>query len=200
MVLAVEDLCNQALRRVGYHTPIGWIYEGSPAARAAVELYGQTRDNLLGSRDWDFARQAVTLLLLKTAPVGGYGLTPWSTAYPPVPWIYEYAFPANCIQVRSVRPTPVMIPEFDPKPNIFVAANDAALGQKVVLTNLANATAVITRQLTDPAQWDDANFVEALVDALAVQFQQAFAGDPNMVKLRAVQEQIAEGVADTRRG
>lgn len=197
---AMEDLVNQALRRIAYPTPVGFIYEGSKPARVALDLYGQTRDNLLGARDWDFARQAVTLDLLKTAPVGGYGLTGWTSAYPPPPWIYEYAYPGDAIMVRSVRPTPVLIVEYDPQPNIFVAANDTDLNAKVILTNLANAQAVITGKVTDPGQWLDNNFIEAFVDALAVQFQQALAPSGDAIKLKIAQEQMAETVADGRRG
>lgn len=200
MAFTVEDLVNQALRRISFPTPIGYIYEGSKASRIAVDVFAQTRDNLLCAKDWDFARQGIVLTLLKVAPVGGYGLTPWSSIYPPVPWIYEYDYPATAMAVRSVRPTPILIPEYDPQPNVFVAANDTALGQKVLLTNLANATAVITAQITDINQWQDSEFVEAFVDALAVQFQQALAGDPNLVKLRIGQEQMAEAAADSRHG
>jgi hypothetical protein len=207
MTLAVEDICNQALRQIKYDTPIGWIYEGSRASRVAVEIYSQTRDNLLSDQDWDFARTQVSLILSKTAPVGGYGATPWSPVYPPVPWIYEYLYPATengyavqAVQVRSVRPTPIFIPEYDPKFWRFVTANDTASQAKVILTDLANAQAVITQQLTDPAQWIDNRFVEALVDALALKFQQAFDGQPDLVKVRAAEEGQAEQIGAVRRG
>ena len=77
--------------------PIGTIWEGSPASRVALEVYGQTRDALLNNEDWPFARRAVGLALLKTAPVGGYAGLPWTNAYPPPQWIYEYAYPDACI-------------------------------------------------------------------------------------------------------
>ena len=71
MATSVESLVNQALRRASYKIEIGSIYEGTTAARAALTLYGQTRDDLIRMKDWDFARQDATLVLLKTAPVGG---------------------------------------------------------------------------------------------------------------------------------
>lgn len=188
-----------ALRQINWPVPIGSIYDGSKASRVAVEIYGLTRDALLGDTDWPFARQAVTLTLLKTAPVGGYGVTPWSNAYPPLPWIYEYDFPTNAIDVRSVRPSAILIPEYNPRPNVFVSSNDPALGQKVILTDLAHATAVITAQITDPAQWIDQSFVDALVAALAIKFQDALNPNPDAVKLRIAQKEQAEGVADMRR-
>ena len=183
MATSVEQLVNQALRRAGYKFEIGFIYEGSPVARAAVTLYGQTRDDLLRSKDWPFARSAATLVLLKTAPVGGYGLNPWTSAFPPPPWVYEYAYPTNCLKVRSVRPVPVIIPELDPQPNVFTDADDTSLTPpaKVVLTNLARAQAVYTARVTDMTQWE-AMFTEAFVEALARRLGEALGAGTDAVK------------------
>lgn len=204
MATAPEQIVNQALRRIGYQVEIGFMYEGSPAARAALTLYGQTRDNLLRAKDWPFARQSVALTLLKTAPVGGYGFqTPWTSAYPPVPWVFEYAYPTGCLEMRSVRPTPILIPEYDPVPNIFIIADDTSLAPtpaKVVLTNLRAALGVFTGQATDPAQWEPM-FTEALVEALARRFAEALAGEnAEALKLQLGIEQATEGAADLVRG
>jgi|SRR6202167_2323494 len=200
-VASPEEICNLALRRIAYPYPIGNIYEGSPAARVAVEIYGQTRDELLRSADWDFARQAVGLTLLKTAPVGGYGATPWTPTNPPPPWIYEYAYPVGCLLIRSVRPTPAVIPEFDPQPNVFVLGNDASLSvpTKVILTNLPYAQAVFTAQITDPTQWQ-VSFVEALIAALATRFQLALAPSAEANKEREQEEAQEGAMAVPRRG
>src|SRR5258708_946168 len=107
----VTDILNQALRKISYPTPIGQIYEGSRAARIAVEIYAQTRDDLLRTGNFPFARRAVVLDLQKTAPPGGYVLTPWSSIYPPAPWVYQYAYPTLCLDLRSVRKTPFAIPD-----------------------------------------------------------------------------------------
>ena len=197
MTLAMEDICNIALRRIGYPTPIGWIYEGSPAARVAVEIYSQCRDDLLRGADWDFARQQAPLVLLKTAPVGGYGFTPWNSSYPPVNWQYEYDYPAMCLEVRAVRPTPSLLSQYDPSPNVFALAYDNTLAtpSPVILTNLINANAVFTAQVTDPDQWT-AGYANALYDKLAVRFQQALAPDANMEKLKLAEE--AQGAAEGR--
>ncbi len=198
--LTVEGVCNMALRRISYPTPIGYIFEGSPAARVAVEIYGQTRDDLLRNSDWDFARQATGLTLLKTAPVGYVYPTVWSSAYPPPPWIFEYAYPPGCLLVRSVRPTPIVMPALDPQPNIFVVADDPTVTpSKVILTNLANAQAVFTGQIIDITQWN-ASAVEALVTALATLFQASLAPQPEMDKERIGEEAQAVAVAVGRRG
>ena len=203
MASTVAQLVNQALRRIGYQVEVAYLYEGSPAARAALTLYGQTRDNVLRSKDWPFARQSIALSLLKTAPVGGYGpMNPWTPAFPPVPFIFEYAYPDGCLEMRSVRPTPIMIPEYDPVPNIFVIADDTALAPpaKVVLTNLRAALAVFTGQVTDMTQWEPM-FTEALVEALARRFAEALAGEnADALKLQLGIEQATEAAADLVRG
>lgn len=178
MAITPEDVCNQALRRIGYPTPIGTMYEGSPASRVAVDVFAQTRDELLRIRDWDFSRQTVSLgIPLKTAPPGGYTLTtPWSTAYPPLPWIYEYPYPVDCLEVKSLCPQPGIIPEQLPRWVLFEKANDSATGQPVILTNLSGAFASITGAVYDPAAWTDPGFVEALLTMLATIFQRAFPG------------------------
>lgn len=165
------DLINRALDLAGAKFSIGDPEEGTHEAQVALRHYVDTVYLLLQQRDWGFARQAVPLTLLKTAPVGGYGATPWTSAYPPIPWIYEYAYPANCIKVRSVRRTPVLIPVNIPAPNIFVEANDTASGDKVILTNLASAQAVITGAVMDCNEWQDQTFTDMVVEALAMRFK-----------------------------
>lgn len=197
MTLAVEDICNIALRRIGYQPPIAWIFEGSPAARVAVEIYSQCRDDLLRSSDWDFARQQQPLVVLKTAPVGGYGFTPWNNTYPAVNWQFSYAYPDACLEVRAVRPTPALLTQFDPSSNVFTISYDNTLATPapVILTNLSNAQAVFTAQVTDPDQWTK-GYSNALYDLLAVRFQQALAPDANMEKLKLAEQ--AQGAAEAR--
>lgn len=201
MASSPEQLVNLALRRIGYTPPIGYIFEGSPAARAAVEIYGQTRDELLREADWDFARQSVGLDLLKTAPTGGYGwANPWSNEFPPLPWFYEYSYPAGCLLVRSVRPTPTLLAVFDPQPNVFVVADDPSVTpSKVILTNLAGAVAVYTGRITDPTLWNS-SFTEALVAALATRLQAALNPSPEADKERMEQEAQQTAMAAGRPG
>ena len=202
-MITVEDLCNMALTRVRYSPPIGSIYEGSMASRIALQVYGQTRDNLFGEKDWPFLRREVSLGdPIKTAPPGGYGSSPWNpNINPPPPWIYEYTYPDDCIEIRALRPTPIFIPEFAPNFTRFVTAQDTVLGAKVVLTNMAAPLAIITGRVVNPNEWQDSNFTEALIDALAVQFQKHFGdGDPNKAVLMEKEAQVSTSVAEQRRG
>jgi hypothetical protein len=198
---SVVEIVNLALRRVGYKIEVGSIYEGTVAARAALQSYGQTRDALLRSRDWPFARQAAALTLLKTAPVGGYGITGWTSAYPPPPWIYEYGYPAACVEVRALLGTPAIIPEFMPRPTLFTVATDPALGTgtKVILTNVANAQAVFTGQIIDMTQWEPM-FTEAMVEALARRLAESLGAPADAVKEQFQVEQATAAAAATRRG
>ena len=195
------DLCNAALRRIRYPVPIGNMYEGSRAARVALDFYVQTRDSLFGLKDWPFLRRALSLgAAIKSAPTGGYGVTPWNGATnPPLPWQYEYQYPANCIAIRSVRPLPSVLPELAPVANIFVTGFDATSSQTVILTNLASAYAVITARVTDPDTWQDALFIETLIDALAVNFAKNLADD-NTVSIAAFDARRMTAEADDRRG
>ncbi len=203
MALSIEDVVNQALRRIAYPTPVGYIMEGSRASRVAVEIYSQTRDELLAESDWQFARREVNLTIIKTAPVGGYNSnTPWNTSYPLLPWVFEYAYPANCIQVRSLRSAFSPVPNFDPVPNIFTVANDTALTlpAKVVLANVEGAVASITAQVTDPGQWLDNQFIEEMIDRLGLRFQEALNPQPDAVKLRASETQRSTAMSEDNRG
>lgn len=203
MALAVEDICNIALRRIGYPTPIGMMYEGSPASRVAVDAYAEIRDDLLRKRDWEFARQTVSLgNPIKTAPAPGYGIGPWTSAYPPPPWIYEYAYPQNCLEVKCLLPPPIFLPEQMPRWVLFEKANDTVLNAPVILTNLANAFAMITGAVYDPGEWTDPGFVEALIDALAKTFIRAFPTkegvNANILTDRAAEQ--AAATANERQG
>lgn len=204
MPVAVEDIWNTALRRINYPTPIGFAFEGSRASRVAVEVYGQTRDTLIESKDWRFARQEVALTLLKTAPVGGYGpFNPWTNQYPLLPWVYEYGYPENCLKLRSVRQTPIIMPDYDPVPSIFDVANDPSLNPpaKVVLTNIPAAIASFTASVNDPQQWaSEAQFIEALIEALALRFQEALNPQEDAVKDRAAEAQVGQAQAMENRG
>lgn len=188
------DVINLSLVRIGYKLRIGSLFDGSPAAKAALDIYGQTRDEQLRLDDWGFAQREVALTLQKTAPVPGYipGVTTWSPAlYPQLGFIFQYAYPADCIKVRSLRAAAPVLPDFFPTAKVFSIANDNTFAppQKVILTNLASAVAVYTGRITDPATWE-ASFTEALAAALARRLA-PYLTDLNVEKLEE-QDEAAE--------
>lgn len=147
-----EDVVNLALVDIGHRLLVGSLFDGSEAAKLALNIYGETRDELLTKEDWKFARRDAALTLLKSAPPGGYLPTvPWSSIYPPIPWKYEYAYPADCLRLRSVRKAPIIIPEFQPQPVTWSLYND---GAKTILCNSSNLIGIYTGRVTDPTQWE----------------------------------------------
>lgn len=194
-----EDIINDALARIGYKLRIGSIWEGSTAAKLALTIYSQTRDDLLRSQDWGFASRDTDLTLLKQAPPGGYGGVQWTSAYPMLPWFFSYAYPSDALKIRAVKPTPVFIPNFDPSHNIFSIENDNTLTtpqggpQKVILCNVPNAVCLYTAQVTAPLQWE-VGFTEALCAAIGRRLAPSLLG-LEAAKLAAADEQQSIAIA-----
>lgn len=200
-VSSPADVINAALVRLGYKLRVGSLYDGSYAAKKALDCYGQTRDALLNQGDWGFAERNTLLTLLKQAPPGGY-IPPllWSPAYPPLPWFFEYAYPSDCLRIRSVKPTPIIIPNMDPQPYIFSEDNDTSLTPpaRVILCNVPNAILVYVGQETDVTLYN-VGFTEALIAALARRLAATLAG-PDFIKLEGQDEQVEGQIAANEQG
>jgi hypothetical protein len=149
-VSSPEDIINLALVRIGYKTRVGSIWDGSMAAKKALDAYAQTRDAVLREGDWQFAEQIIVAALTGNAA--------------PFPWGYEYVYPANCIKVRNIFSATYASDTNNPTPTLWTVADNSA-SEKVVWSNAAGATLVYTAQVTNPANWEP-GFVEALVSAL----------------------------------
>lgn len=196
------DVVNLALSRIGQADRIGSIYEGSKAAKAAIDVYSQTRDELLRDGDYGFAERNVAASLLKFAPPDGY-FPPnlWDgTLYPPTPWLYEYAYPDDCLKVRSVKPQPLFVMNFDPQPNVFRIENDKYYtpSRKVILCNVENAMLVYSAQVTDPTVWE-ADFIEMFAAALGRKMAPVLA-TMDVAKFEAADEAQAHAIAATTQG
>lgn len=200
-VQSPEDVVNIALVRIGYKLRIGSLYDGSMASKKALDIYSQTRDELLRQNDFGFAERNVSLTLLKQAPPGGY-FPPnmWDSTYPPPPWVFEYAYPLDALKVRSVKPPPQFIIDFDPQPYVYSVENDQSLAPvaKVILCNVPNAVLTYTGQITDPRDWE-ADFVEVLASALGRRLAPALVG-LDATRLEASDEAAAMAVAETEQG
>lgn len=197
------DIVNASLTRIGWKQSVGNLYDGSAASQLALQVYGQTRDEMLRDMDPDFAEGNVALSLLKSAPPGGYipGVTPWNPAlYPPVGWLYEYAYVADCLKVRAVKPTPLFFPNMDPQPNTFSISNDNSYvpAQRVILCNVADALLVYTRRVTDPATMD-VGFLEAFIEALGERLAPALVG-LDAAKLEGAEAQGGAAMAEAEQG
>lgn len=196
-----EAIINDALVRIGYKRRIGSVWEGSEPAKVALDIYGQTRDQMLRDGDWGFARRDLTLTLLKSAPANGFYPTGWTNTYPPVPWSFEYSYPADCLKIRSIKLPPLFIPNYLPKAVNFSISNDNSYtpAKKVVLCNVGpSALAVYTAQVTDPSTWE-ASFSEALSAELARRLAPALA-NLDLAKIEAGDEIAETGAAMEQRG
>lgn len=202
IITSPADMVNLAMIKLGRNERVGSLYEGSKWAKAALSIYGQTRDALLRAGDYGFAERNVNASLLKAAPAGGYTPSqPWNgTNNPPPPWLYEYQYPADCLKVRSVKPIPIFVMNFDPQPNVFAVENDQYFtpAQKVILCNVPNAQLVYTGQVTDPATYE-ADFIEEFADTLARGMALAVA-NMDTAKFVAAEEGQAAATAMTEEG
>lgn len=181
---SVEDVVNAALDVIGYDRRVGDIFEGTRASKVALDLYGETRDALLRKMRPGFANRDVTLTALKTAPAGGYSVgTPWTNAYPPPSWQYEYPYPSDCLEVLYLQSTQNPIPNNNPLPQRFKIYNDQAENPVVrtILSNLSPAVLIYTGQVTDMTTWD-ASFVDLMVAALAKKFTVALVKNQQLVE------------------
>lgn len=209
----IVDIVNQALREVGWQRPIAEFYEGSRAARVALDIFGQTRDELLDAGEWPFARRAnVALTLLKgPPPPGGYDPgTPWNNTYPPPGWLYEYLYPDDMLELRAILPSPGAMWDLNPQPQLWRVDNDNSLvdnaGQptaqkKVILCNVAGALATYSAQITDPNLWEP-GFIATLVKALKAKFALALQSGNALDLAKTAESEMAAiaGRAEPARG
>lgn len=92
------DIGNQALDAAGFDMTIGDLQEGTRPAQVLLRNYGQCLRQLLRAANWDFARKTADLVLLADAT----GQTANVGSIVPVPWVYEYAYPIDCMKVRFI--------------------------------------------------------------------------------------------------
>lgn len=198
------EVANLALAKIGTRSTIASLSEDSNEARAINLIYANTRDQVLGMAFWNFARKTANLGVLKVAP-GAIGSTStggnvWSPDWPPPGWLYEYAYPSDCIQMRFVSPqlttgfssadgVPIFgsavttgMPYWGAAAVRFEVATDSIndIQQNVILTNQYQAIGVYTVRITNPDLWS-AQFIEALAAALAGRVAMQLTGDKALV-------------------
>ena len=200
---SAADIVNVSLARIGWKQQIGNLYDGSQAAQIALNVYGQTRDEMLRKVNPDFAMRNVAMTLLKSAPPGGYvpGISPWNPiTNPPVGYLFEYLYPPDCLKVRAVKPTPIFFPNVDPRPYVFAIDNDNNYTppKRVILCNVSDALLVYTGRVTDPSTMD-VMFLEALTEALGEKLAAALTGG-DAAKFEAAEAQGETIAASAEQG
>lgn len=213
MSVDLEQIVNEGLRDAGIPLRIDDIFEGSEAAKVALEVLGQARDEILRRADWSFNRRLTTLTLLKgPPPVGGYNpFQSWSSIYPSPGYLFEYAYPADMLDLRAISQYPGLMPDLDPVPQLWLVQNDAtpyvsgnppvAAGPpaKVILCNVNNAIAVYRARITDPNEWDS-GFIAALVASLGDKFSVAFGAKVDEARQQKTEAQISRETESDIRG
>lgn len=145
------DVANRALDMIGSETTIGDLEEGSREAQVCLRAYGECLRGLLRGANWDFARKTATLQLLADAT----GQTSGAGSIVPAPWIYEYAYPTDCLKVRFIPWNPSTLYPGQPPGNI-------SLGVTPLMTNLGQPP--LTGQRLQPARFTiatDFNYIPA---------------------------------------
>lgn len=181
IITSPEDIINLSLARIGFPMRVGSIYDGSQVAKKSLDIYSQTRDELLRSGDYYFSQRNIAMTLLKQAPQYGY-IPPivWDSTYPPLPWFFEYVYPDDCIKIRSIRSRTIFPLNYDPVPRSFSIENDQSYTptKKVILCNVPEAILTYTAQVTDPTTWES-DFIEALAATLGLRLAPVLLGLQN---------------------
>lgn len=182
-------ICNMALGVCGARTTISSLSEGSKAARECKLWYDQALEAVLQATHWNFARKQIALTLLKDA-------TRSPPDAVPQPWLYEYAYPSDCVQGRYIMPMSANMPSSVPgtvsmsqamgaPPRFLVSSEvDPNSGQpiKVILTNQPQALLVYTTRITDVNLFDG-SFVMALAHYLGAKLCMPLSGDKALGKM-----------------
>lgn len=167
------DIANLALSIAGTRSTVSNLNERSAEARNISLQYDNALGAVLKASWWNFARRQQALTLLKDATAGDTTV--------PAPWLYEYAYPSDCVQVRFLLPSiagtsPLepntqasALPTYIGAPVRFVSGTDLDTNgndTRVILTNQPNAIAIYTKRILDPTLYDD-SFVHAFAGYLA---------------------------------
>jgi len=143
------DLVNRSLDAIGIQASIGDLQEGTREAQVALRHYGSCMRSILRSAHWNFARARSALILLNDA--SGQTTKYQKQQNQPItvgcgtpgmrPWIYEYAWPIDCVKARFV-PMAMNHVGAVPTGNIAMPSNPLMSG--------INQSSQFTRQIPAP--------------------------------------------------
>lgn len=207
------NIINRAALAIGSQSQVSSLNEGSSLANAAATLYTPTFEQLARSAPWNCLRKEQSLTLLAAAqgtPENPDGTT---LPLPPVPWLYQYAYPSDCLQMRFIvpqLPSPVGgVPIFSVTTGsptglynnrnipfaVAYATDSGGNPINVILTNQQQAIAVYTVNQPNPQIWDSL-LQGAMVASLAAYFVPALSLH---MPLMQVQIKIAENMIQQAR-
>lgn len=201
------SICNRALSSIGARSTIADLTEDSNEAEQCNLLYADTRDEVLQMAYWGFAQKTASLALLKSAPGTPTNpvstATQWSSTYPAPPWLYEYQYPTDALQIRTVlqqiQNQYIGTPFTSGGGNVYPYAigpgarfeigsdlDASGVAIPVILTNQYQAIARYTQRVTNPDMFG-AQFTEALVQALAAKLALPITGKVTLANTKFAQ-------------
>lgn len=179
------EVANRAIQMMGDNQPpvtgVAPNFDSSTAGIALRSLYAPCVRTVARQFEWDFGRKVDSLVL---------------TANTPAMFTFEYAYPANAVQVWQIR-SPTADP-YNPVPENFIVGNNVVNGStvRVIQTNVANAQAIYDSNPPESA-WDDL-FAEAVVRLLASELAIALAGKPDVAQVLLQSGAAFEAIAEQR--
>lgn len=209
------DIANLALAEGATRTLINGFppIDNTPAAVSANLFYSPKTKSLLRGANWNFCRRQANLTLLRRA-VNADGTV--STDPPSQPFQYEYLYPSDALKIRFIQQflttttsgtavpltsasSSTIYPAYAVTNIPFVEAVDMSTGspRKTLLTNMPDAMAIYTADMSQyPDMWD-ANFLTAETAYLASFLIANLSGDRSLM---VTQIQIAKNGLDAARG
>ena len=197
------DICNQALGAIGARTSIASLSESSAEAQQCALYYTDTVKRSLRAAHWGFARKFANLSLLKALPGTPENTDSWDGVWspdlPPPPWLYTYAYPTDCLQVRFINETminsgfdtPLMSGQviFNPyvaRPARFEIGIDLDEDDnqiKTINTNSRQAVGCYTVMIENVDLWDSL-FNDVVTNALSAALAMPLVGSRELEKLK----------------
>ena len=148
--MSIESVVNQSLDLIGYKRHVGSVWDGTPAARVALNAFAEVRDEVLAVRPWLFARSFHTLVATGQL---AFGMT-------------AYTRPPNAIVVLDVYP--IGFDPLDPEPARWLETYID--GERLIVSPFTDAGAASTDRVLDTADWPP-DYTEAVIRTLAHRFQ-----------------------------
>lgn len=163
MATTEAEICNIALGAIGAKSLITALDPNEGVeARHCTLFYEVTRNALLRSHDWQFARRTVALALT-------------SEDLPPE-WDYGYQYPNKCMRIHRVRSAADRI-----TPQKYQLGANEALNKKLIYTDQEDAYIVYTAVIENTTLFDY-SFVNCLAFAMAIKLAMPLTKKPGIQK------------------
>lgn len=156
------EVYNLALSHIQSKSFVQSLTEDSIERKTCDVHFQNSMDVVLEDHDWGFASKYETLAVLKEST---------DTVPPPLPWLFEYQYPANCLKVREIQRST----DSEKEIAFAIGLNDNNTG-RVIHTDKSTAVARFTRRITNPNIFSPKAIV-AVSFKLATRIEPSLVGD-----------------------